>query len=145
MKNHRLVMVIIFVLLLCSASFGAEKFYEEGSVWSIGMIKSEANMQEEYIKNLAGAWKKVMDEAKTQGLILSYKVMVGSAANPDDWDVLLMAEFENLAAMEGKEDQWDAIAEKLIGTEEERIGKNIERGKIREIFGDKLMREITIK
>ena len=146
MKSPVLITVIISVLLLSVASaFSAERVYEEGSVWSVTMVKCEANMQDEYIKDLAGAWKKIMDEAKAQGLILSYKVLTGSWANPDDWDVLLMAEFENFAALDDAYDQWEAVAEKVMGTEEKRLEASIEREKIRDIFGDKIMREIMIK
>ncbi|MEE9443613.1 MAG: hypothetical protein V3V99_13190 [candidate division Zixibacteria bacterium] len=134
---------LIFVFITPIVS--AESPYINGSVWGISLIQTEANMQEQYIKDLQGAWKKVMDAALEEGLILSYKVFVGGAANPDDWDVMLMVEFKNYAALDGLDEKFTTIVERVIGAEDEQIKMTLERGDIREIFGDKLMQEITIK
>jgi len=55
----------------------------------VSFIKTNANMSEDYIKSLKTTWKAVHDEAIKQGLILSYKILVGTAANPEDWDIML--------------------------------------------------------
>ncbi|MFH1700693.1 MAG: hypothetical protein ABIE07_08920 [Candidatus Zixiibacteriota bacterium] len=136
-----LSLIFIFITPIVSA----ESPYTEGSVWQISLIQTEANMQDQYIKDLQGAWKKVMDAALKEGLILSYTVFVGGASNPDDWDVMLMVEYENYAALDGLGDKFEAIIENAIGTEDEQIKKSLGREKIREIFGGKLMQEITIK
>lgn len=136
-----LSMIFVFITPIVSA----ESVYTEGTVWQLSFIKSEVNMQEQYIKDLQGAWKKVMDVAVEEGLILSYKILIGGFANPDDWDVLLMVEYENYAALDGLGDKFEPIMEKAIGTEDEQITKSLDREKIRDVFGGKLMQEIIIK
>lgn len=89
--------------------------------------------------------KGVMDEAKTQGLILSYKILSGTSANPDDWDILLMVEYKNLAAMEGNEEKWDAIQAKVVGNEDAQGKLRDNRVKMRMIYGGKLLREVVYK
>ena len=145
---YRLVVIAVFALMMLSFSspVSAGEIYDMGTVWSISMIKTEVNMQDEYIKDLAGAWNKIMAKAVEKGLVVSYKVMIGEFANPDDWDILLMIEIENMAAFDTDlEDEWDKMIEEIIGTEDQQIEQNIKKGKIREHFGSKLMREISIK
>jgi hypothetical protein len=98
--------VIPFLALIFTLSFGLtlsaqDKSYKDGSVWQVGFIKVGANMNVEYLNNLKNNWKATHDEAVKQGLIVSYKILQGAAANPEDWDIMLMTEFKNLAAMEG--------------------------------------------
>ena len=56
--------LVSIVVIMCLVAFGVgsacgqERVYEEGTVWSVGMIATNANMQEEYIKDLQSAWKK---------------------------------------------------------------------------------------
>jgi len=55
------------------------------------------------------------------------------------------SKFENYAVLDNIDDKFDAIMEKVAGTEEELTKANIERAKIREIYGGKLMQEIIFK
>lgn len=119
--------------------------YTEGSVWQITMVKTKAGMGDDYIKNLAKNYKAVMEEEKKQNLVLSYKVLLGSAATADDYDMLLMVEYKNMAALDGLRDKVDPITQKIAGNEEQRRDASIKRGEIREIIGSKTMREITLK
>ncbi|HAH25630.1 MAG TPA: hypothetical protein DCL77_18045, partial [Prolixibacteraceae bacterium] len=79
-----------------------------------------------------------------QGLILSYKMLSGNASTPDDWNVLLMVEYKDLASMEGNEDKWDAIQNK-ISTPEARKKLMESRVSVRTMYGNKIMREVIYK
>ena len=142
------VFITVFIALMFLAfvsATGEEKPYDEGTVWSIGLIRTEANMQEQYIKDLSNVWVKIMKAAKEEGLILSYKVLAGESANPDDWDVMLLAEFENYAALDDVDDKFDMLIEKIMGDEDQQIEANLKRGEIRDSYGGKLMREVVFK
>ncbi|MCP4569263.1 MAG: hypothetical protein GY841_16940 [FCB group bacterium] len=146
MKAVAFLTVLIAAMWLVPVSaMGAEKSYDRGTVWSIGMIQTEANMQEQYLKDLGNVWAKIMEAAKEEGLILSYKVIVGESANPDDWDVLLLAEFKNYAALDDTEDKWDLLIEKVLGGEDKQIEASLKREQIRDSYGGKLMQEIIFK
>jgi hypothetical protein len=119
--------------------------YTEGSVWEITMVKTKAGMGDDYIKNLAKNYKTVMEEEKKQNLILSYKVLLGDASTAGDYNMLLMVEYKNMAALDGLRDKIDPIAQKTIGNEDQRRDASIKRADIREILGSKTMREITLK
>ena len=119
--------------------------YTPGSVWTVSMIKTKANMSTEYINSLKANWKAIHDEAKTQGLILSYKILSGNAANPEDFDIMFLVESKNLAAMEGNEAKWEAIRNKVMGSEDAAKTLNQSRVNIREQYGAKMMREVVYK
>jgi hypothetical protein len=119
--------------------------YTEGPVWAITMVKTKPGMGDDYLKTLAKIYKSTNDEMKKQGLILDYKVLLGNDANPQDFDILLMVEFKNMAAFDGLREKADPIADKILGSEDVQRQGAIKRMEIREIMGNKLMREVTLK
>jgi hypothetical protein len=119
--------------------------YTEGPVWAITMVKTKPGMGDDYLKTLAKIYKSTNDEMKKQGLILDYKVLLGNDANPQDFDILLMVEFKNMAAFDNLREKADPIADKILGSEEVQRQGAIKRMEIREIMGNKLMREVTLK
>ena len=119
--------------------------YTEGGVWQITMVKTKPGMSDDYLKALAKIFKSTNDEAKRQGLITDYKILAGDAATQQDYDILLMVEYPNMAALDGLRDKTDPIAAKAIGTEDQQRQLAVKRLEIREIMGGKTMREITLK
>jgi hypothetical protein len=128
---------------LCSAQSDAP--YTEGSVWNITMVRAKYGMGDEYLKGLAKTFKGTLDEAKKQNLILDYKILLGDAATPQDFDILLMVESKNMAAFDNAREKFDPIARKIEGTPDQQRATAVKRLDIREILGNKLMREITLK
>ncbi len=131
------------VASLCFAQSDAP--YTEGPVWQLTMVKTKAGMSDDYLKILAKIYKATNEEAKKQGIIMGYKILVGEASSPNDFDIILMQQFPNMAALDGLRDKLDPIDKKLIGNEDAQRQGAIKRMEIREIMGDKTMREITLK
>src|SRR5437867_3384266 len=119
--------------------------YTEGTVWNITMVKAKPGLGDQYLRGLAKTFKGTLDEAKKQNLIISYKVLLGAAATPNDFDILLMVESKNMAALDNGREKFDPIAQKIEGSVEAQEKTMTKRLEIREIMGDKLMREITLK
>ena len=119
--------------------------YTEGAVWEITMVKTKTGMSDDYLKALAKIFKTTNDEAKKQGIIIDYKILAGDSATQQDFDMLLMVEYPNMAALDGLRDKTDPIATKLVGTDDQQRDLAVKRLQIREIMGGKLMREITLK
>jgi hypothetical protein len=119
--------------------------YTEGPVWELTMVRTKPGMTDDYLKNLANAYKSTSEEAKKQGIIVDYKILIGDAVNRDDYDILLLLEYKNMAAFDGLRDRTDPIARKLIGSEDQMREASVKRMEIREILGTKTMREITLK
>src|SRR5256886_17322275 len=83
---------------LCRAQSDAP--YTEGPVWTVTMVKTKAGMGDEYLKELAKTLKASLEEAKKQNLVLDYKILLGNAATPQDFDILIMVESKNMAAQD---------------------------------------------
>ena len=128
---------------LCSAQSDAP--YTEGPIWQITMVKTKYGMSDDYLKGLAKSFKGTLDEAKKQNLILDYKILIGDAANPQDFDILLMIESKNMATLDGAREKFDPIAKKIEGSIDQQRATAVKRLEIREIMGDKTMREVTLK
>jgi hypothetical protein len=138
--------ILLFALLMIAFtanSFAQERTYKNGSVWTVSFVQVKNGMGRDYLNSLKTTWKAVQDEAIKQGLISSYKVLDGSASNPDDWQIMLMVEYKNLASMEGNEDKWDAIQAKVVGNEEDQKKLREMRVNMRTMYGQKMMREIV--
>jgi hypothetical protein len=119
--------------------------YTEGPVWDVTMVKTKAGMQDDYLKALSKIFKATNEEMKKQGLIMDYKIFIGGAATTQDYDVLLMTEFKNMAALDNFREKGDPIGDKILGSEDVQRQGAVKRMEIREIMGDKLMREVTLK
>ena len=119
--------------------------YTEGSVWVITTVKTKASLEDDYLKNLSHAYRSVMNEAKKQGTILDYKILLGDAASPQDFDFMLMVEYKDMAALDALRDKMDPLLKKVMGSEDQQRQANVKRGETREILGTKTMREVTLK
>ena len=81
---------------------------------------------------------------KKRGLSMDYKSLLSDSSNPHDFDVLLMVEYKNIPAFDGFREKADPIGDKILGSEEMQRQGTIKRMEVREIMGDKLMREVTL-
>src|SRR5437868_14624717 len=91
--------------------------YTEGPVWAITMVKTKPGMGDDYLKTLAKIYKSTNDEMKKQDLIMDYKVLLGNNENPQDFDMLLMAEYKYMAAFVGLREKADPIAVTVLARE----------------------------
>ena len=147
MKKSLILIVSIAVSIaftgLCRAQSDAP--YTEGPFWQITMVKAKYGMTDEYLKGLAKSFKGVLDEAKKQDLVIDYKILLGEAATPQDFDILLMVESKNMAALYNAREKFDPIARKIEGPLDQQRATATKRLEIREIMGSKVMREVTLK
>ena len=146
--KHSVRAVLVTLLMAAAMNFVARAEdvpYTEGSVYYITYIRTKPGGEEAYMKFLATTWKSLQEQSKTEGLILSYKVIGGTPANKDDWDIALVVEFKNMAALDGLEAKERALIEKMAGSSAKVSEAATKRGEIREILGSKLCREIILK
>ena len=113
MKTRILVLIFALTMVLTANSFAQERTFKAGSAWTVAFVQVKNGMGVDYINSLKTTWRAVQEEGIKQGLILSYKILEGNASNPDDWQIMLMVEYKNMASMEGNEDKWYAIQKKI--------------------------------
>ena len=139
------LLLLTLLLLPLQESLSQELPYDEGTVWSIIFIRTKPGMSNEYFRHFATNLRGEYEEAKRQGLILSYKMLFGDATNKDDWNLLLMTEYKNMAAFDGVEEKWETISAKLTGSQEQQKAGYTKRSEMRETLGTKIVREIILK
>lgn len=137
--------LLCMIMLTSLAVYGQDKPYTEGSVWNISMIRIKPGMMDVYMRDVLPLRKKISDEAKKQGLVLSSHVLSGISYGRDDFDLMFMDEYKNWAAFDGISAKYEAIASKLVGTEEKQMQLMTKRTEVREILGEKVMQELLIK
>jgi hypothetical protein len=139
-------LVLSSVLWLSSlAVYAQEKSYTEGSVWFVTLVRVKPGMFDVYMNEVLPLRKKINEEAKKQGLLVSSHIFSGVANGKDDFDVMFMDEYKNWAAYDGITAKYDAIARQLIGPDEKQVQIMTKRVDVREIVGNKNMQELIIK
>jgi len=124
---------------------GSSAPYTEGGVWFLSMIKTKTGLTDEYFKQITGTVKPVYEEAKKQKIILDYKILNGESSDAHDFNILILVEYPNYAALDTQREKMDPVLAKVMGSEEQRTQMAVKRLDIREILGTKTMREIMLK
>ena len=119
--------------------------YTEHSVWDITLVKTKAGLSDDYLRGLAQTLKGTMEEEKKQGVIMDYKVLLGEASNREDFNILIMVEYKNMAAFDGLREKTEPIMAKVVGGQDAQRQLAVKRLDVREILGTKTMREIMLK
>ena len=147
MRSTKALLATLFCLaaLAAGAATAADRPYTPGTVWTVTMVRVKYGMESTYLSDLAANWRRVMDAAKKQNLVVSYRILAGSAASRDDWSMLLLVESKNWAAFDGADDKFDAIVENMIGPEKAQMDQLVKRSDMREIVGVKNFQEVNFK
>ena len=120
--------------------------FHEGPVWTLTFVHTKPGVGLKYMEYLATEWKKQEDALKKAGLILDYKVIGTDAHTPNDWDLMLMTEFKDLATLEANEDKMEAVVMQAIDVNDQKMIEGYQdRANWREIIGDRLAREIILE
>jgi hypothetical protein len=123
----------------------ASRPYHSGSVWDIAFIRMKPGMETAYLNYIANEWKREQEALKKEGLIVSYKVIGTEAHGSTDWNLMLMTEYQNLAAFEAAEPKIDVVGQQLFGSDDKIRQGYRERLEIREVLGNRLAREIVLE
>ena len=119
--------------------------FRNGSVWSIAYIRMKPGMETAYLNYVASDWKREQEALKKDGQILSYKVITTEAHGSNDWNIMLMTEYKDLATMEANEAKADNLAQTVIGNDEKQMQGYRDRLQIREVLDVRLGREIVLE
>jgi hypothetical protein len=90
-------------------------------VWALEFIKVKPGTFGPTMVYLDDNWIRVREEAKHQGAVLAYNRIAGERqmlfpakeSSNDDWDILLMTEYKNQAAYDGREKLFASILKRL--------------------------------
>ena len=145
--KRTLVSSLIVLILTVSVVVVAQvnRPFRNGSVWAISLIKMNPGMETAYLNYIAGDWKREQEALKKDGQILSYKVITTEAHGSNDWNIMLMSEYKDLATMEANEAKADNLAQTVIGDDEKQRQGYRDRLQIREVLETRVAREIVLE
>jgi hypothetical protein len=121
MPRLKFVAFVLFSLLI---AFGvnAQQFQSaplaaplntDKPVWALEFIKVKPGMFAATMGYLDDNWLRLRAEAKRQGAVLNFNRVAGEESSNTDWDILLMTEYKNQAAYDGREKLFDSILKRL--------------------------------
>lgn len=149
MKNKTRILTGSLIVLILTLSIvvvaQVSRPYRNGSVWSVAYIQMKPGMETAYLNYIATEWKRNQEALKKDGQIISYKVMTTETHGRDDWNIMLMTEYKDLATREANEAKEDALAQQVIGNDEKQMQGYRDRLQIREVLEVRTAREIVLE
>ena len=136
---------LLGVFAFASLAGAADRPYTEGNVVQVTAVRTEPGMFDEYMKYLAGPYRQIMEEQKKAGIIVDYTFYATLPRSPNDPDLYIVTTFKNMAALDGLDAKSDPITERIMGSQEQQSSATVQRGKLRTILGDELIRELVLK
>jgi hypothetical protein len=148
MKRNRILVGLLVALVLTASVIVVAQVrrpYRNGSVWSVSFIKMKPGMDTAYLNYVAGDWKREQEALKKDGQIISYKVLTTEAHGSNDWNIMLMTEYKDMATMEANEEKADNLAQTVIGNDEKQMQGYRDRLQIREVLETRVAREQVLE
>jgi hypothetical protein len=119
--------------------------YKQGPVTVVSSIKIKEGKFFDYWKFLNSAWRQENEEAKKQGLVLSYTIYQASPKTPADPDLYLVITYPNMAVFDTIDEKMAVIDKKIWGSLQEAAKTDADRESIRTVLGSEMIRELDFK
>ncbi len=147
-KNNNFVLVIMVLLLLTQFTISAlseNRVYKEGKVWLVIYVRTKPGMFDKYMENLNGRFRKELEIAIKKGFLLEYKIIKKLPASPEDWDVMIMEAYPNMASFDEFQKKWDEVDVAVFETLDDRDQAIVDLEALRTILGREIAREQVFK
>jgi len=147
-KTQRILagsLVLSLALLCLSVYAQVARPYRNGTVWDVAFIRMKPGMETAYLTYLTTDWKREQEALKSNGYSLSYKVLQTESHNPNDFNLILMTEFKDLASLEANQKKMEALGQQVVGNDQRQQQGYREREAIRDVLADRLAREIVLE
>lgn len=145
MKRVFAALAALSALIALPALAASDRGYDNGPVWDVGAIQTKDGHFDDYMKFVTTTWKSRQEALKKAGYILDYKVYVVTDPRDNEPDIYLATKFKNMAAFDTSLDEMDALMAKIAGPQAQMNKEQADRGAIRTVRGDMLMRELILK
>ncbi len=147
----KLILTFVTLFTVSGAAFADLEPYKDydisDAVWSVTTVRVNANMDDAYLEGIKNTWASGNKVAMELGQIESWSIFRSDLPQSGEFNLLLIVKFANTSDLAPNKERYDAFMEK-IG--EDRSKESIEYSQknypaIRELTGQYLMREITLK
>jgi hypothetical protein len=145
MSRRVLLAGLFFLTTVPASAQQSPRPYTEGTVTNVSYIRVKPGRFDDYMAYLAGPYKQFMEAQKKAGIITAWAVYSSPSRDEEDWDVLLTTTFKNMAALDNLDDRTDPIVKQVMGSNEKANEGMVKRGDMRDLVGNRLIRELIIK
>lgn len=151
MRASALSFLMLVGLSLASSTAAQLKAWEDyevsDSVWSLTMIKLDPGTQGIYLEGLKSTWVAANEVAKSLGHIEYYAIHANQAVAPGAFDLLLVIKYPSTEVIAPNRERYNAFMEAWGNENIDAINETVRNvfNEIREIQGEYMTREITIK
>jgi hypothetical protein len=150
-KKTIVALSVIFGLLALQQSVYSQtarvalETYEEGPVWQIMTFRTAPGKTELHLKNIATVWEHQLKLAVEKDVLVDYKVLTKWSSSPDDWNIMVIEIFPNMASYDTFWEDWAAIDKETVETPEfrERFERLQSTGT--QFLGTVFAREVRLK
>ena len=118
---------------------------KRGSVWVASRVDVLPGQTPAYADYLATEWKKEMEWGKTQGYILSYRIMSTNNRRNDEPDMVLLIEYKDYGTVAQRDAIGKRYNEAMKTDRYKTAAGNLEREKIRTLMGSIEYQEWIVK
>jgi hypothetical protein len=142
---------LLFVLCFAAPAAAQLKVWEDyevsDAVWSLTMVKLDPGTQDIYLEGLKSTWVAANEVAKSLGHVEYYSIHANQAPAPGAFDLLLVIKFPSTEMMAPSRERYNAFMEAWGKENQDASNKKVLElyNEIREIQGEYMTREITIK
>jgi len=142
----------VLTLILCAAFLAAPAMaqdhtrnWDEGNIVAVSQIHIKPGMFNAYINDLNGLWRKYLEEQKKDGSVVSFGMFSNTSPRKGEPDLFLTVTYANWAAFDRGEEYFNAIREKVIGSEEDMRKAGVKREDLRELGSQYMLQEIKFR
>jgi hypothetical protein len=136
---------VALLLAIPAAGQQASRPYTEGGVTDVQFIRVKPGHFDEYMAFLAGPYKQLMDAQMKAGVITGWGIYQSDSRDEKDWNIALTTRYKNMAALDNLADRVDPITKQVYGSLEKSSDAMVKRNEMRDIIGNRLLRELTVK
>lgn len=145
MNTPKAILVALAALAFASPAPAQEQRpYKDGPVVIVTYVKVKPGKFDEYMRYLAGPYRKLQEEQKRAGLVSGWNIYGLRAKTATDPDLVLSVTYPNMAALD-RSDDFDAVGSRVMGSFSSQDKAFADRGTMRDILGSELMREVVLR
>ena len=151
MRAHAVSSLMLLGVLVSAPAAAQLEVWEDyevsDAVWSLTTVKLDPGTQDIYLEGLKSTWVAANEVAKSLGHIEDYAIYTNQAVASGAFDLLLVMKMPNTAAMAPSRERYNEFME---AWGQENMDASNEKvlelyNEIREIQGEYMLREITMK
>jgi hypothetical protein len=142
------VLMVALVATVALADLKPWKDYElSEAVWSVSTIKVDSNMGEAYLEGIKRTWVASNEVSKKLGQIEDYKIYLSDLPDSGQFNMMLVVKFKSTGELGPNKARYDAFMKEWGEARDKETTDFAQKNypAMREITGQYLMREVTLK